>query len=77
MNFQSFEFSCSFASLAAHAVWQLRYLLPVSCRCRVAVELVSLVLRAIAGSFTCASAAASPPRRGVLDVGPRADEAAC
>jgi hypothetical protein len=47
VNFQSFEFSCSFASLAAHAVWQLRNLLPVSCRCRVAVELVSLVLRAI------------------------------
>jgi hypothetical protein len=42
---QSFEFSCSLASLAAHAVAQPRYLRSVSCRCRVAVELVSLVSR--------------------------------
>ncbi len=49
MSSQSFEFSCSLASLAAHAVAQPRYLRSVSCRCRVAVELVSLVSLASAG----------------------------
>jgi hypothetical protein len=38
-------------SLAAHAVWQPRYLRPVSCRCRIAVELVSLVSLSQCGLF--------------------------
>src|SRR5262245_31087391 len=50
----AFEFSCSLVSLAAHAVAQPQYLRLVSCRCRVTVELVSLVSLASAGSFTCA-----------------------
>jgi hypothetical protein len=41
----AFEFSCSLVSLAAHAVALPWYVRSESCRCRVAVELVSLVSR--------------------------------